>query len=607
MNRKIIELDQTTINKIAAGEVVERPASVVKELVENAIDAEATSIFINVEEGGKKLIEIIDDGIGMTHDDALLAIKPHTTSKIRTADDLFSINSLGFRGEALASIVSIARVDVVTRAAETDLGAHIVVEGGEVKVKERTSTKVGTRITVRNLFYNVPVRRKFLKTTSTELNHISEYATKLALSYPHLSFQLNHNDRKILSAPKGDLLTNISSIFGTNVAKACIPVSITKEQYSISGYITKPEFTRKTINYMYLFVNGRSVHDKTIIEAIMKGYGTAIPHNRYPITFLTLSLPFNEVDCNVHPTKKEVRFSREDKIFSVFEQGVRTALEASGLKIFETSNEPMKQKTLFDSPSTTGFYTSKDDKSVPLSPPTKSSPSNISKVRTKVLGQYFEKDKKYTTFQTQKIEKHKKTLSVLGIYDCTYILAKMSDGIVICDQHAAHEKINYIKYLDQIKTKSISIQELLAPLTINLKPSEVAIIDTIKEKMQELGFLIDFFGGNDILIRAVPSVLGKTISAKIAQDIIDIFIENEDKLMSNMTIEDLDFVKDMVALMSCRRSVKSGDKLSLPQAEQLLHNLLKTKDPYTCPHGRPTMIILNNDYLEKLFGRDYKV
>ncbi len=347
MTTKIIKLDSLTINKIAAGEVIERPSSVVKELVENSIDADSTEITINIQEGGKKLIEIIDNGNGMSHDDAVLAIQRYSTSKIRTADDLFSIYSLGFRGEALASIVSVAQVEITTKANEDELGTLLSVEGGEIKIDKKTTASNGTRIAVRNLFFNVPVRRKFLKSITTEINHITEFATKLALAYPSISFSLNHNGRSLISAPKGELISQIASIFGNKVAKACISIEKKENNHSITGFITKPEFSRKSKDYMYIFVNKRPIFNKLISDAILQGYGTAIPGDRYPIVFLFLDLPTEEVDVNVHPTKKEIRFSEEPFIFSLVESCVQKSLIDSGLKIFERINDTKIQPTLF--------------------------------------------------------------------------------------------------------------------------------------------------------------------------------------------------------------------------------------------------------------------
>ncbi|MHA1952667.1 MAG: DNA mismatch repair endonuclease MutL, partial [Candidatus Heimdallarchaeaceae archaeon] len=268
MTTKIIKLDSLTINKIAAGEVIERPSSVVKELVENSIDADSTEITINIQEGGKKLIEIIDNGNGMSHDDAVLAIQRYSTSKIRTADDLFSIHSLGFRGEALASIVSVAQVEITTKSSDDELGTLLSVEGGEIKINKKTTASNGTRIAVRNLFFNVPVRRKFLKSITTEINHITEFTTKLALAYPNISFSLNHNGKSLISAPKGELISQITAIFGNKIAKACTSIEKKENSYSITGFITKPEFSRKSKDYMYIFVNKRPISNKLISDAI---------------------------------------------------------------------------------------------------------------------------------------------------------------------------------------------------------------------------------------------------------------------------------------------------------------------------------------------------
>jgi len=359
MSKKIVKLDRLTINKIAAGEVIERPASVVKELVENSIDAQSSKVTINIQEGGKKTVEVIDDGIGMESTDARLSIDRHTTSKINNADDLFSIHSLGFRGEALASIVSVAQVEIITKTEESDLGIHLVIEGGEIVSDKQASAPKGTRISVKNLFFNVPVRRKFLKTTSTEINHITEYVTKLALANPSISFTLTHNGKDILTAPKGDLIAQITAIFGENIARACLPINKKENDYTVTGFITKPEFSRKSKDYLYIFVNGRAVTNKVISEAVLRGYGTSVPHNRYPIIFLYFDLPPDEVDVNVHPTKKEIRFSNEAKVYALIESATRESLEKSGLKLFETVIETRHKPTTLTSIETNSYESSK--------------------------------------------------------------------------------------------------------------------------------------------------------------------------------------------------------------------------------------------------------
>ncbi|MHA1259196.1 MAG: DNA mismatch repair endonuclease MutL, partial [Candidatus Heimdallarchaeaceae archaeon] len=439
MAQKIRKLDNLTINKIAAGEVIERPASVVKELVENAIDAKSTEITINIHDGGKKLIEVIDNGIGMSYEDALLSIQRHSTSKITSADDLFSIVSLGFRGEALASIVSVAQVELITREQTEELGVHLIVEGGER----------GTRIIVKNLFYNVPVRRKFLKSTTTEVNHIIEHVTKLALAYPKITFLLSHGGKNLISAPKGSLLLQITSIFGKSIGKACIEVEAEEEEYLLRGFITKPEFSRKSKDYIYIFVNGRPISNKIILDAIMQGYGTAIPHGRFPIVFLFLKIPPSEIDVNIHPTKKEIRFSREAKVFSLIATSINKALQSEGLKIFERVEQASTQP---NSDLTSSFP--------------KEEGFSIEKKIEFSVDRYLQPEKRpiKTDFDARK-----RSIRVLGIIKDTYIIAETKEGLLLCDQHAAHEKINYIKYLDQLQRKKLAIQELLAPEAVSLK------------------------------------------------------------------------------------------------------------------------------------------
>ncbi len=604
MTNQIIKLDKLTINKIAAGEVIERPASVVKELVENSIDAQSSKITINIQEGGKKLAEVIDDGRGMVPDDAKLSINRYTTSKINNADDLFSINSLGFRGEALASIVSVAQVEIITRTEESELGTHLIIEGGEVISDKQTSAPKGTRISVKNLFYNVPVRRKFLKTISTEINHITEYVTRLALAYPSISFTLTHNGKNILTAPKGDLISQITAIFGEKIAKACLPINKKENEYAVTGFITKPEFSRKSKDYMYIFVNRRAITNKIISDAILRGYGTSIPQTRFPIIFLYFDLPADEVDVNVHPTKKEIRFSDESKVYALIESASKETLEKSGLKIFETVIETRHKPTTLASVESkrSGF----------LKRETSTSLSSMDKpgfIITRSKEQRIDKflPSKDTAVET-KIESvsAKKSIRVLGIIKDTYIIAETQEGLFLCDQHAAHEKINYEKYVRQIKKNKVSVQQLLAPVSIGLKPSEFEMIESIKENLKSFGFDIEIFGKNEILIRSIPSIMGVSIEFDTAKDIIDIFKDNVSEIKEKMELEDLEVIRDIISLFACRRSIKAGDKITLERAELILKELLGLEEPFTCPHGRPTIIILNEEYIEELFKRDYR-
>ncbi|NPD87955.1 MAG: DNA mismatch repair endonuclease MutL [Asgard group archaeon] len=607
MKTKIIKLDSLTINKIAAGEVIERPSSVVKELVENSIDADSTEITINIQEGGKKLIEIMDNGNGMSHDDAVLAIQRYSTSKIRTADDLFSIHSLGFRGEALASIVSVAQVEITTKTKEDELGTLLSIKGGEIKINKKTTASNGTRIAVRNLFFNIPVRRKFLKSITTEINHITEFTTKLALAYPNISFSLNHNGKSLITAPKGDTISQITSIFGNKVAKACISIDKKENDYLITGFITKPEFSRKSKDYMYIFVNKRPISNKLISDAILQGYGTAIPSDRYPIVFLFLDLPTEEVDVNVHPTKKEIRFSKEPFIFSLVESCVQNSLTENGLKIFERVSDTRVQPTLFKEISkekviantqfsdTTRIKSTVEDKTS----------IRMIKRRDQPIEHFLpEGDKKGRDKEIQ-IEK-KVSIRVIGLIKSTYIIAETEEGLLLCDQHAAHEKINYSKYLRQLENMKVSVQKLLAPVSVQLKPSEFQMIEEMKLQLKVYGFDVEVFGKNEILIRSIPSIMGVTISHEVAKDIIDIFKEHNKEIKENLVLEDLDFIKEIVSLFACRRSIKSGDKISVREAEKLIAELLSLKEPFTCPHGRPTIIILNEKYIEEIFQRDYR-
>ncbi|UJG42767.1 MAG: DNA mismatch repair endonuclease MutL [Candidatus Heimdallarchaeum endolithica] len=612
MNKHVIELDVDTINKIAAGEVIERPASVVKELVENAIDAKASSIEINIVDGGKKIIEVIDNGEGMSHDDVLTAIKRHTTSKLRTAEDLFNIHSMGFRGEALASIVSVSMTEIITRTADSELGTRLEIHGGKVVSDQTTSASVGTKVVVKNLFYNVPVRRKFLKNTSTELRHVTEIITKLALSKPDIYFKYTHNNKVVLSAPQGDLITNIATIFGKNMAKGALKIEKSENGYYLHGYILKPEFARKSKDYLYLFVNNRPIKDKLITDAILAGYGTSVPHGRYPVVFLYFNLPANEVDVNIHPTKREVKFAEEVKVYSMFESAIKEAFEASGLEIFKRVEQPKAQPTLLSSVDSNKIgkktiSTSHIKSKTVIKKAPAPSKSSIGRKREKQLTSFIDvKASSESISSSSATQVRKDAFQILGIIKDTYIIAEMEEGLVLCDQHAAAEKINYLKYLNQLKQNKVGKQGLLDPIVITLKPSEFNTMQEIINKLDVLGFEIKPFGQFDIAVSAVPTILGKNISSKVVIDVIDILKENSQEIKEQIEIEKLQVIKDLVALTACRRSIKAGDSLSFIEAKKLITELLEQDDPWTCPHGRPTMILLTEDYIKELFGRDYK-
>ncbi|MHA1853562.1 MAG: DNA mismatch repair endonuclease MutL [Candidatus Heimdallarchaeaceae archaeon] len=616
MNNKIIRLDPLTINKIAAGEVIERPASVVKELVENSIDAKSDSISIVVEDGGKKLIEVTDNGMGMSHEDAILAIERHTTSKISTAADLFNIATLGFRGEALASIVSVAVVDIITKTKESELGTHLRVEGGKITINEQISAPVGTRVSVKNLFYNVPVRRKFLKSTTTEFNHISEYVTKLALSHSEVSVTLKHNGKSIIAVQKGNLLSRIAMIFGNTIAKGCIKIQKSKETYSVNGYIAKPELSRKSRDYLYIFVNSRPIASQLITDAVLSGYGTSIPDKRYPVVFLFLEVPPQDIDVNIHPTKREVKFSKESLVYSLIQSAVKEGLEEAGLSIFEkiapTHKTPTVPLTTYQSLTQKKAKSKATSLSSSVRPKLKSTvvrPSTKSQIQ-KQIATYVKSDitpKKEIQAYTKEEQTYAiEDIRVLGIINDVFIVAETSRGLLLCDQHAAHEKINYLKYLNQLKSKKVSVQQLLAPIVVDIKPTELELFKKIHHQLKLFGFDMEIFGKREIAIRTVPTILGRNLSATLAKDILDIFKENYAALTGSYDFTSIDVVKDLIALLSCKRSIKAGDKITLEQASKLIKELLSLDDPYTCPHGRPTIIILNNDYLEELFQRDYR-
>ena len=631
-------LDEQTIDQIAAGEVVERPVSVVKELVENALDAGADSISVEIEGGGMDLIRITDNGRGIPADQVQLAFFRHATSKIETARDLFSITSLGFRDEALSSISSVARVDVVTRTADSLSGWHYVIEGGTELISEEAGAPLGTCFTVRDLFYNTPVRRGFMKSPQTEASYIVTLMEHLSLSRPGAAMRLTVEGKlRLQTSGSYSLKDIIYSLFCREVAAHLRPVDLEKDGMRVEGYAGEPSINRGNRGGELLFVNGRFVKSPLLMKAIEQAYhGLAMQH-KFPVAVLRLTMPPELVDVNVHPQKTEVRFRDEKIVFDLVYRGVRDALFARDLipepeKDEEAKTE--KRATAADSPvrpeaprpavsytpprpetfrETVDYRVDADRRlldqilaapgpsvpaSSPAAPPT---PPAAPETRTPDLSAApapvpVESPVQATLFEEKILSPEKESsFRLIGQVFDTYWLMEYGGWFLLADQHAVHEKILYERTMRSLKDKQATTQQLMPPLVLSLSAAQQEVLRRFESSFTALGFEIESLGGREIRLDGVPDNLF-SLSAK------DLFLDMLDELAEERVTAP-SMIDEKVALMSCKAAVKGNDPLAHEEAEALLKELLKLENPYTCPHGRPTMIRMSKTDLEKKFKR----
>jgi DNA mismatch repair protein MutL len=567
-------------SQIAAGEVVERPASVVKELLENALDAAATSINIIVKQAGKRFIEISDNGVGIPASEMKLAVARHATSKLSNAEDLFHIRSLGFRGEALASIGSVSRMTVLSRVRDAEIGAKLVVEGGSVKILDKAGLPVGTVVRVEDLFFNVPARLKFLKTDQTERNQISALVTRYAMAYPTIRMTLIQDDRTVLQTNgNGDRREVMTQIYGIDIARQMLEVSLEEEGSIITGFISPVALTRSNRKEITFFVNGRWVQDISLNSALLQAYHTLLMVGRYPLTFILVVLTPENVDVNVHPAKAEVRFQRPDKVFSMVQRAVRRALLAYSPvpQITTTYWKPLPEnQRLIDPAWEMSADLSKDliDQAVPIGDEA-------------VTGD----DTQQRVLPSGKIP----LLRLVGQVGAAYIVAEGPDGLYLIDQHAAHERILFERYLHQ-KPSTTPSQTLLEPATVQLQPSAAHLLEQQMSILKKIGYDVEEFGPNTFRIRAIPAIFSGSDPAAALRVVVEDFEEDETPLQSEE--------ENRIAARICKRAaVKAGHALSVEEQAALLRDLETCQSPRTCPHGRPTMIHLSVDLLERQFGR----
>ena len=578
---KIKVMDETLANKIAAGEVVEKCSSIVKELVENSIDAHAKSIIINLEEGGKKLIEVIDDGDGMNEEDALLAFQRHATSKIYKDDDLFFIDTLGFRGEALPSIASVSKTDL--RTSDGGVGTHIIIEGGKLLENTPSDSRKGTSVKITNLFYNTPARLKYLKSDQSELASCVSFVERLALSHPEIAFNLNHGGSPVVkTSGSNDLLKTIHEIYGLQVSSRMLEVRATSDDFDLYGYVCKPEILKSNRNHMIVIVNDRIVRNMDINRAINDAYYTYKPDIKYPIVVLKITTDPTLVDVNIHPTKQDIKLSKMDVLYDLIVTTIKKALYQA-LLVPDAIER------------------------IPVSNPVKTEVvENIVKERE----EEYNKDMTQTTFDfvrgeedTQEEETvvnpemKKLKLYPVGVAHGTYIIAEDETGIYLIDQHAAQERVNYERNMRALKAKEVHTTELLFPITIELSGSEFLTVKKEVPHLQELGFDIEEFGMNTFVIKAHPTWLREGYEEESIRRIIDLIVGG----ISH--IDPVKFNESIAITLACKMSIKANMHISHEAQEELLNELCACDNPYNCPHGRPTIIKFSIYDLERMFKR----
>lgn len=641
---KIQLLDQKTIDNIAAGEVIERPASVVKELVENAVDAKANTVTVEIKDGGMTLIRVTDNGIGIPKDQVKTAFLRHATSKIRSVEDLLSVSSLGFRGEALSSISAVAQVELVTKTAESFSGVSYKIYGGEEEAFDDIGAPDGTTFLVKNLFYNTPARRKFLKSATTEAGYVEQMMVHIALSHPEISFKFIHNNKnKIYTSGNGKVKDIIYHIYGRDVAGALIPLEAQNEDVKVTGFVAKPYVSRGNRNYESYFINGRYIKSSIIYKAIEEGYRTFTMKHRYPFVCLDFKIDQELLDVNVHPTKMEIRFRNGREIYELVVDAVRAALLQKDL-VQDVLRETPKKKEL---PKTKEvkkpepFEVNRRKEEVqkvdqqgqgvqqqvekqrqavqqqiekPSHPVKKTLTASESSKNTKkptYAGlNYNTQKKEFPQYKTDELSSNQMTLredpvfsvqarpdrKILGQLFKTYWLIEYEDQLFIMDQHAAHEKVNYERLMKNFKEKEIYSQRLEPPMVVTVSMTEAEALTRYKDAFAGLGFTIESFGGNEYCIREVPANL-YGIGER------DLFMELLDAVSQENGTLDTEVIASKIATMACKMSIKGNQRVSLMEVEHLLDELMKLENPYQCPHGRPTIIKMSKYEIDKKFKR----
>ncbi|MEH7305283.1 DNA mismatch repair endonuclease MutL [Neobacillus drentensis] len=634
---KIIQLDDALSNKIAAGEVVERPASVVKELVENSIDAGSTVIEIEVEEAGLAKIRITDNGYGIEEEDVLLAFQRHATSKIKNENDLFRIRTLGFRGEALPSVASVSRLEMKTSTGE-GAGNRLVIEGGKVEIFEKASSRRGTDITITDLFFNTPARLKYMKTIHTELGNITDVVNRLALSHPEIAFRLIHNDRKLLQTNgNGDVRQVLASIYGMAIAKQLVPISGQSLDYKITGFASMPEVTRASRNYISTMINGRFIKNYPLAKAIQEGYHTLLPIGRFPIVLLNIVMDPLLVDVNVHPSKMEVRISKEAELNALVTTMIKeefkskiliptayTAVkkvapkeEQTSLALDEGTPPPTERNELeWYRPESTGIVHEKRPwLEVPVKTPFTKVPPQLEIAGVEEKDNWhsinpFSDTQEEPVEEDLVIEHHEDEIEPntsvaesrvprlypIGQMHGTYIFAQNENGLYIIDQHAAQERLKYEYFREKVGQVHPELQEMLVPLTFEYSTDEFLKINEYQIELEKVGVFLEEFGLNSFIVRSHPQWFPKGEEKQIIEEMIEQLL-----LMKKVDIKKLR--EEAAIMMSCKASIKANRHLRNDEIQALLDDLRKASDPFTCPHGRPIIVHYSIYEMEKMFKR----
>jgi len=606
LTKRIVILPENITNKIAAGEVVERPASVIKELLENALDAGATDITIEISAGGRRLIRISDNGHGMSREDALLSLERHATSKIRTDSDLSGIMSLGFRGEALPSIASVSRFKLATREPETPEGTEIFVEGGKIRDVRACGMAPGTVISVEQIFFNTPARQKFMRSAETEAGYAGDTVTRMALSRPDVSFTFINDGREIIRVKRSDLLRRTAQILGKETAASLFPIKADISGLSLNGYVGGPAAARSNTASMFTYINGRFIRDKVVQHAIMQAYRSVIERGRYPVMALFITLPPGEVDVNVHPTKHEVRFRHHAVVHDAIQTAIESVLRGSpwikghhvrnDLNHTSASSQASKERiaaaaqTSLNMPVSTARFSClpTQDTAVIQSLTDHDQAEAVHEPETDFRAS-FPDSKSQTAFFS--------SLSIIGQFHAEYILAQSGEELFIIDQHAASERVAYQRLQQQLNSGQVESQRLLLPETIELSFSEAAAARRFKDQLDSLGFEIEHFGGNTFIINAIPGIAECKAAPQLVRDVLS----DLDQAGTSSTF--LDILDALLSRIACHSVIRGMQRLETRQISVLLADMDKTDFAASCPHGRPVYHIVPLKELEKIFKR----
>ncbi len=596
---KIRQLPESLANKIAAGEVVERPASVVKELIENSIDAKSTWIKVDVEEAGLNLIRVSDNGVGMSEDDVKRSFLRHATSKIEFDTDLFHVKSLGFRGEALASISAVSKLTIKTSTGE-QAGTKLYLEGGKIIEASKSDARQGTEITVEHLFYNTPARLKYMRTIYTELGHITDLINRYALAHPNVRFEITHNNKVLFkSAGTNQLLQVIANIYGNNVARQMIPIKEETKDFKISGYICKPEVTRSSRDFITLIINGRYIKNQGLTQAVLRAYHTLLPIHRNPIVVIAIKMDPILVDVNVHPTKLEVRFSKEKELISLIEQTIKTSFKDLTLipHVTQPVEKTRKQKTLqmdaenFQQESLESF------EAVERPNLFAENYAEIKSDEAESVSEHQEFAEAFAKSDNDVLPQERiPPLYPIGQLQGTYILAQNELGFYMIDQHAAQERIKYEFFRDKLAKTNNELQSLLIPVTFEFTNEELMFIKENETLLNDVGLFFEAFGHQTLAIRDVPTWFPKGTEEEIVRDMIE-------QIIVDSTINVKKIREEVAIMMSCKRSIKANHHLDIGEMNRLLNDLRACEDPFTCPHGRPVIVHFTTYEIEKMFKR----